>query len=174
MFSSVSAPVCLALAHHAARIVLGLSMLTIGIGSAYAESALAFDIDVTLSSKAAARLKATHEGVSILASFYGDPTAAGEDQVNELGTVDLASVQIEVLGGAGRAHIGGEAVSAARLDWVSVPMVNVNIFSSRKASAENILDCDFIDGPVQDVVKLSPVPLRCWLIEEQAASKMYP
>ena len=175
MLSSVSAAVCLAPARRrVAAVAIGLSILTFGIGPAQAESALAFDIDVTLSSQAAARLESTHEGVTILASFYGDPTKAGEDQVNELGTVDLVSVQVDVSAEVGKIHIGGEALSEARLNWVKVPMVNVNIFSSRKASADNILGCDFIDGPVEDVVELSPVPLRCWLIEEEVEDKLYP
>ena len=52
--------------------------------------------------------------------------------------------------------------------------VNVNLYSARHSSSDNILACDFIDGSLADVVKAQPVTLHCGLITENAKTALKP
>jgi len=130
---------------------------------------MGFDVKVTLSRKAAAKLAAEKEGIVVFASYYGDPKPSAEKHADEIGQIDLTpqDEEVEISGAGGRAHISGAIVDAKRLDWLAGPVkVNVNVASARKSSSDNLLDCDFIDGPLADV-RETPVTLHCYLIEEE-------
>lgn len=136
---------------------------------AIAQGDMSFDVDITLSKKAAAKLVAEKEGIVVFASYYGDPKPSAEKYANEVGQIDLTpqDEEVEIPGSGGRAHISGTNVDAKRLDWLAGPAkVNVNVASARKSSSDNLLNCDFIDGPLADFRK-APVTLHCYLIEEQ-------
>ncbi len=136
---------------------------------AMAQGALGFDVEVTLSRAAAAKLAARKEGIVVFASYYGDPKRSAEKHANEIGQISVSPKDetVEIPGSGGRAHIGGATVDARRLGWLSGPVrVNVNVASARKSDPDNLLDCDFIDGAVADVRKTAPVTLHCYLIAE--------
>lgn len=138
------------------------------------EENFSFDLTITLSSKAENKLKSVNEGITVLASYYGSPHKGAERHANEMGMIDLGTETIELGGHAGSAHIKGNSVSSERLKWIQQPVnVNVNLFSSRKSSDDNILSCDLIDGPVNTVAK-SPVTIHCALIEENTETKLKP
>jgi hypothetical protein len=131
-----------------------------------ADARMSFDLYIELSAKAAAKLKRTGEGIIIRAAYYGNPTRAAEKHANEMGTLDLASETNALPGVAGRVHVSGKGISAKNLGMIKgSAMVNVSVYSARKASADNILNCDFIDAAVQRVTR-APVTLKCSLIEE--------
>jgi hypothetical protein len=136
---------------------------------ATAQGDMGFDVDVTLSKKAAAKLVAEKEGIVVFASYYGDPKRNAEKHANEIGQIDLTPQDEEVTipGTGGNAHVSGARVDVKRLDWLAGPAkVNVNVASARKSSPDNLLACDFIDGALADVRK-APVTLHCYLIEEK-------
>ncbi|WP_159589738.1 hypothetical protein [Chelativorans xinjiangense] len=136
---------------------------------AMAQGDMGFDLEVTLSEKAAAKLAAEKEGIVAFASYYGDPKRGAEKHADEIGQIDLTQQdeEVEISGSGGRAHISGAKVDTKRLDWLAGPAkVNVNIASARKSSSDNLLDCDFIDGALADVRK-APITLHCYLIEEE-------
>lgn len=138
-------------------------------GPATAQGDMGFDVNVTLSQKAAAKLAAEKEGIVVLASYYGDPKRNAEKHANEVGQIDLTpqDEQVELSGSGGHARVSGAKVDTKRLDWLAGPAkVNVNVASARKSSSGNLLDCDFIDSALADVRK-APVTLHCYLIEEK-------
>ncbi|PLP57552.1 hypothetical protein CYK37_20750 [Mesorhizobium loti] len=154
--------------------VIGLVATVSPAAIANAAEPLAFDIEISLSAKAAAELKAKNESITALASYYGEPHKGAERHANEMGMIDLGTETIEQSGVAGPVHVSGHTVSAERLQWIQGPVkVNVNLFSSRKASDDNILNCDFIDGDVKAAVK-APVTLHCSLIAEGTETKIKP
>ena len=60
------------------------------------------------------------------------------------------------------------------LKWVEGDVkVNLNVASARKSSSDNLLGCDFIDGPLSKVQK-QPVTLHCALIEENYDTELKP
>ncbi|WP_342239771.1 hypothetical protein [Inquilinus sp. OTU3971] len=159
-----------------ARIMLVASALALAASPAEADDTFGFDIDVTLSRKAADKLASQKEEIVAFASYYGDPKRSAERHANELGQIDLTpqDEEVEIPGSGGRAHISGANVDPKQLDWIAGPAkVNLNIASARKSSSNNLLACDFIDGPLSDVRK-APITLRCSLIEEHPETKMWP
>jgi hypothetical protein len=74
---------------------------------------------------------------------------------------------VEVVGAEGLVRVTGTKIDIKRLDWITGPvMLNVNLFSGRHASVDNILACDFFDGKLSSAVRKTP-ELHCSLIEEQ-------
>lgn len=148
---------------------IAVAMLLAWAVPATAQGDMGFDVDVTLSKKAAAKLAAAKEAIVIFASYYGDPKKGAEKHANEIGQIDLTpqDEQVAVPGTGGQVHISGAKVDTKRLDWLAGPAkVNVNVASARKSSPDNLLACDFIDGALADVRK-APVTLYCYLIEEK-------
>lgn len=144
-------------------------------GPAPAHEPLAFAVRVSLSPQAAARLRAAHEAITADARYYGDPTAQGRKHADEAGQIDLGDERIEVPGRAGIVRFTGRAVDRARLGWITGGVkVNVNLWSSRHSSPDNLLGCDFIDGSLATVIRAQPVVLRCGLITEHPDTRMKP
>lgn len=135
---------------------------------------LGFDITVSLSPKAQAALDAAHEQIALSASYYGDPRPGEEKRANEVGMIDLGMEDVVMPAGVLAVHVTGKSVAPERLRLIrGGPMVNVNVFSARKSSDDNILNCDFIDGEVAALVA-KPVHLRCFLISESAETVVKP
>jgi len=120
-----------------------------------------------LSDKAAMRLKMRHESIVVSAADSGEPKKdAATGHVSEIGMVDLGTENVEVIGAEGLVRVTGTKVDQRRLEWMKGPvLVNVNVFSGRHASADNILACDFFDGKLSSAVRKTPV-LHCSLVEE--------
>ncbi|MDZ5698551.1 hypothetical protein [Chelativorans sp. M5D2P16] len=135
---------------------------------AMAQGDMGFDVNVTLSKEAAAKLAAEKEGIAAFASYYGDPKPNAEKHANEIGQISVSPEDewVEIPATGGHAHISGTKVDRQTLKWVDGGvMVNVNVVSARKSNPDNMLDCDIIDGAVAEVRK-APVTLHCYLIEE--------
>lgn len=129
-------------------------------------SPFAFDVDVVLSDAAARRLGESRESVIVAAMYYaGGKAGIAPDVLDDIGLVDIGRAQIE-LAGQGRASFDGSAVLRERLEFIEgAPQVNVNVYSGRRSSPDNLLDC----GMFQDTVRVAianPVRIACRLIEE--------
>lgn len=128
----------------------------------------AFNIDVTLTEKARTRLESGKETIVVLAALTGAPKRNASVTVNEAGLVDLARGQI-TLSRAGQAKFDSLFVPVSKLAQLSSQDydVNVNVFSGRRSSQNNLLECDFLDGKIS---KIQPVvTLKCGLIGEYSA-----
>jgi len=154
---------------------VALAILALPISAHAVE--LGFDIRIALSRQASAELARKGESLVAYASYYGDPRRGAEKHADEVGQIDLnpedEQVDIPDLDNA-HAHISGSTVSAGRLAWIDGPVkVNVNIASARKSGPDNLLACDFIDGPVH-VLQNAVVTLHCGLISENASTRLVP
>jgi len=129
-------------------------------------SPYAFDIDVVLSDAARKRLEDSEETVIVAAMYFaGGKTGVPADVLNGVGLVDIGRAQIE-LTGEGRAAFDGSAVLRERLEFVEGDLqVNVNVFSGRRSSPDNLLDCGFFQDAVA-VAAAQPVRIACELIAE--------
>src|SRR5690606_11786572 len=157
------------------RIAMAASVLLACAIPATAQD-MGFDVTVTLSKKAAAKLKAEKEKIVVFASYYGEPKSSAEKHANEIGQISVSpeDEDVEIAGTGGRAHISGAKVDKKTLNWVEGDVsVNVNVASARKSGSDNLLACDFIDGPVSNVQK-APVTLHCALIEENYDTELKP
>lgn len=129
--------------------------------------AAGFTIDISLTPRAAARL-ADREGIVVSAIITGRAIPERMDDADEMGEIDLGSDEITVPGRAGPVVITGKNFKPARLALVEGRRANVRVgvFSARRSSPDNLLDCQpFIYGGLD---KLSPGThaVRCSLIGE--------
>ena len=159
------------------RICIGAAVVALAAvaANAAAEQPYGFDVNVTLTAKAAQRLQSEHEGITAWASWYGNPNQAGQPHADEVGQIDLGHDEVRVPGRSGMVHIPGTGLHTNRLKWIDGGvMVNVNVYTSRLSSDKNLLDCDFIDGDLAKVIKAQPITLHCGLIGEHIETYLKP
>lgn len=152
----------------------GVMATSIAAAQGAPQGDMGFDLNVTLSEKAAASLASRNEAIVVSASYYGDPKPGARRHANEIGQIDLGREEVDIPGKPGLARITGAKVEVPRLEWLDGQvMVNVNVFTARKSGPDNLLSCDIIDGPLQKV-RSAPVTLNCGLIEEGLATALKP
>lgn len=165
---------CIQTSIRALAVAIGICAVS-SQAQAQAPARFGFDVDIVLSPRAAERLRATKEGITVDASYSGDPKPGAEKQANEIGSISLGVERILRPGQAGRVHVSGETIESGRLAWIQGEVrVNVNVYSSRRHGGDNILNCDFIDAEVAKVVAAQPIHLRCALITEHADTALKP
>jgi hypothetical protein len=153
--------------------LLGLALLALLSSQLVAQAQARYSVilHVTFSKQAAARLAALNEGVMASASFAGVPVPSHQKEADEAGQIDLGNEEVTVKGQPGVATITGAKVNRSRLAWTSGPvLLNVNVYSARRALADNILACDFFDGKLESAHR-RPVQLHCTLITEQVETR---
>jgi hypothetical protein len=132
-----------------AKILLGL-LFTLAINSAaFADEvvrlALRFDDETRLT------LAQIGERVTVNVWLYGDPTETGRDFTDEMGQVYLGAETYDIWPVDQTLLIGG-SLGGAPIDLVVEPMVNVNVYTSRIADENNLLNCGLVDAPFGELV----------------------
>lgn len=143
---------------------------------AHTTPTFAFDVLIFLSDKAAKELHSRHEPLVALVSYYASPAKHARRYADEVGAIQLSpgSVIVQLPLNETRAHISGKQVRRKLLRRINGPVkVNVNIVSGRRSTPDNLLSCDFIDGPLS-VVQEAPVRLNCGLITEHRETSVKP
>jgi hypothetical protein len=135
-------------------------------GLAAAAQNYGFVVDVTLSPKAAALLQAKKEGIKVSAEYMGDPVAGKEAKAGDGGEIELGNEIVTIPGASGRAIITGKTVNASRISWVKEFDVNINVFTARLSSPDNLIDCDFFQDAVSKA-QAKPLAISCKLIGEK-------
>ena len=140
--------------------------------STSAATMLPIRVTVTLSPRALATLRRTHEAIVADASYSGEPNAAGARRVDEIGRIDLGSERLRLSADGGEVVFTGATLQARRFAWVKpgTAEVNINVYSARLSGPDNILACDFY----QDYLRLTPkipIVLACKLIVEGGATR---
>lgn len=130
-----------------------------------------FKVEVTLSNTAAQAFAKSGETVIVAASFFADPKpGTAKRDIDEIGQVDLGGRQVE-LHGAGTANFDGSAVARNKLHLIAgAPQVNINVWSGRHTSQDNLLGCDMFQGSIAAAAR-KPVQLHCALLTESYATK---
>ena len=146
----------------------GLVPLIIACGlagqAAHAQASGPVSIALTFSDKAQAELTTRGEGVVVSAYYMGDPAPGASLPVNEIGTIFLQSEDLTLQAGPAKLVLGAN-IGNAPLDQVTQPMMNVNVFSARWTSEDNLIDCGFLDAPMADLAA-APQEIHCRLIGE--------
>jgi hypothetical protein len=124
-----------------------------------------FFVDVTLSPKAATLLHAQNEEIKVSAEYMGDPVAGKEAKAGGGGEIELGNEIVTIPGAPGRAVITGKNVNASRFPWVKEFDVNINVFTARRSSPDNLIECDFYQDAVAKV-QAKPLAISCNLIGE--------
>ncbi|MBZ0088314.1 MAG: hypothetical protein K8F33_09485 [Thermomonas sp.] len=132
-----------------------------------AASPYAFSVDITLSPPAAQQLSRHRETIKLAAFYYGLPKPGLPEGIdNEMGQVFLGETELEIPGADGRADFDGKGVQTSRLRYIEgEPQINLNVYSGRRSSEDNLLDCDFFEDAVR-VAHAAPLKIHCKLIRE--------
>jgi len=134
--------------------------------AAMAEGATRFEVVVNLTPTAAETLGQAGEAITVSAWYYADPRPGSEANANPIGVIDLGTEELALVGMGGTAALGLAPLDTAAYADIGGPVfVNINVVSARRTAPENLLSCDFFDGPVSRAAA-APVALRCGLIEE--------
>ncbi len=153
-----------------AEFALASSFALLGLAiTASAQGAVLHMLSVKVSPSPLAwrTLSKAGEHITVSASFYGDPSRAGRSHVDQVGRIALVRREqmLPATGGVARFRLAD--IPPPRLRWiVGTIRVNVNVYSSRRHFRDNVLACDFVDGPVPDAEQ-KPISLRCGLIRER-------
>ncbi len=102
------------------------------------------------------------ERVILSGYFYGEPVANAKMQPDEVGQIYLSGEQYTILP-VDQSVTFGQTLAMAPVDQVVEPYLNVNIYSARFTSEDNLLDCEIVDDSVK-VLGTSEHVLNCKLI----------
>ena len=123
-----------------------------------------FVVDVSLSPRAAALLRDRKEAIVVAAMYEGTPIPARQKYAGEDGLLGLGSEDVILPAAGGRATITGNKVKRDRIGWVERFDVLVNVYSARRSSQDNLLDCGIFEDSVAKA-HAAPIRISCRLIE---------
>ncbi|WP_216965436.1 hypothetical protein [Lysobacter sp. MMG2] len=137
----------------------------------------AFAVQITLSPAAHDRLASQRESLIVSADYFGYPSAQAQAQRvpgSENPWLTLHRAQMELDGaqleGTATARFPAVALDTKQLAWTDAPeapQVNINVYSGRRSSPDNLLDC----GMFQDTLAVAaraPIRVSCALIGENS------
>ncbi|OYU38427.1 MAG: hypothetical protein CFE33_16360 [Pseudorhodobacter sp. PARRP1] len=119
-------------------------------------------LHITFDAASATKLQEAGEMVVVSSYFWGDPVAGNVLPVNEMGQLYLGAEQATVFPNEQTISIG-HSLAGAPVGNVEAPMVNVNVYSARITSEDNLLDCGIVDGPT-DALSKTTREIACKLI----------
>jgi hypothetical protein len=126
-----------------------------------------FTVKVTYSQKAMDKLVAGKETVIVAGYLNASPTAGTPKKyVDHVGQLDIGEVHREIAPGA-IATFTGVKPDQAMVKWIDSqgPQLLINVYSGRKSSPNNLLDCGIYEGSLAGVQGQS-IPISCKLIGE--------
>lgn len=134
-----------------------------------AQTTNAFSVQVSLSAMARKQLADSKETIIVDADYFGYPTVAAQQQKvagSENPWLTLHQAQVE-LDAPGTAHFASVTLDEAQLGLIEKrePEVNINVYSGRKSSPDNLLDCGMFQDKLRIAAQTS-VKIDCKLIAE--------
>jgi hypothetical protein len=137
-------------------------------GSAAPPAAVfSFTVKITYSQKATDTLVAAKETVIVAGYLTASPIAGTPKQyVDRMGELGLGEVDREIAPGA-IATFSNVKPTQSMMKWVDSngPQLLINVYSGRKSSPNNLLDCGIYEGSLAAVQGQS-IPISCKLIGE--------
>ncbi len=127
-----------------------------------------FSVRVILSPEAAREMARRHETLIVSASYYGWPADGRELPVDDVGQVPLGRAQHELSKPSTTRFIGTAFKSADAGGLKGLPRVNINVYSGRHSSSDNLLDCDIFEDDIA-IAARAVVPLHCTLLRALTA-----
>jgi hypothetical protein len=126
-----------------------------------------FSVSVTLSDKARKLLTDHKETIIVAGYFTGSPkSGTPRKYITDMGEIDLGQVETEIAPGE-IAKFGPVKMKQDALNQVdkSGPQLLINVYSGRKSSKDNLLDCVIYEDALEPV-EGKTIPIACKLIGE--------
>jgi hypothetical protein len=114
-----------------------------------------------------ATLVAGKETVIVVGYLYGFPIQGTPKQdVDHVGQIDMGEVKKEIAPGT-TAKFDSVKLNQPMMKWMDSqgPQLLINVYSGRKSSPDNLLDCGIYEGPLKAVQSQS-IPISCKIIGE--------
>lgn len=127
-----------------------------------------FSVNVRLSDAAKKQLIDNQETIIVAGYFTVHPKQGTERHYLDIksGQVDLGDVEVEIRPGE-TATFNDLKLNPNALDRIdSVPSILIGVFSGRKSSKDNLLDCEVYDGSL-DSIHGRTINIPCQLIGER-------
>jgi hypothetical protein len=141
---------------------------------AAARGPYAFDVQLTLTPRAADKLVSTSERVIVAGMFWGAPNAAAMPAADAMGQIPLGEDFLEVAPRSATVTVPAASFDPAQLPNVEgAPQVLVNVYSARKTHEDNLLSCGIYEGPVAMAQKQA-VDIQCDLIYDENGDPLPP
>jgi hypothetical protein len=126
-----------------------------------------FSVTITYSQKAMDELAAGKETVIVVGYLYGFPIpGTPKKDVDNIGQIDMGEVKKEIAPGA-TAIFDSVKLNQPMMKWMNDqgPQLLINVYSGRKSSPNNLLDCGIYEGALKAIQGQS-IPISCKLIGE--------
>jgi hypothetical protein len=134
----------------------------------------AFDVQLTLTPRAADKLVSTRERIIVAGMFWGAPNAAAMPAADAMGQIPLGEDFLEVAPRSATVTVPAANFDPAQLPNVEgAPQVLVNVYSARKTHEDNLLACGIYEGPVAMAQKQA-VDIQCDLIYDENGDPLPP
>lgn len=140
-----------------------LLLVTTGLVPSLAVAETRISLRIEFEPSVSERLLDMGEWVTVSTFYYGEP-ATKTAPVDEIGEVYLGGEDIKIFP-VNQTVVVGAALSAAPLDWVVEPQLNVNVFTSRFVDEFNLIDCSVVGGTVSAAVSADHLINCKWLGE---------
>src|ERR1700677_1787928 len=140
---------------------------SVASGPAPASAVFNCTVKITYSEKAMATLVAGKETVIVAGYLTASPIAGTPKQyVDRMGELGLGEVDREIAPGA-VATFNSVKPTPTMMKWVDSqgPQLLINVYSGRKSSPNNLLDCGLYEVPLAAIQGQS-IPISCKLIGE--------
>lgn len=126
------------------------------------------NVRITLSPLAKAGLEAAQEGISVAATYAGDPKASAAAQAGPSGMIDLGK-NTQQLSGEGAVVFEDDVIDKNRLALIDGEVqLTINVISAKKSTPENLLACPFYWDTLANAGK-GTVQIHCTLVTESAS-----
>jgi len=126
-----------------------------------------FTVNVTFSESAKKKLVESKETVIVAGYLSGNPKkGALKRYVSEIGDVSLGTIEAEIAPGeiAKFGEVKLKEDARKQTDGAD-PQLLINVYSGRKSTQDNLLDCGIYEGSLESVQGKS-IPIACKLIGE--------
>ncbi len=143
---------------------LALALLPLALATpALSQTLTPVTVEITYSDKALAELTSRGEAVTVSGYWMGEPAPGAKLPPTEIGTIFLMNEELTLWPGPVTVTLG-TALASAPVDQVVEPMLNVNVFSARWTTDDNLLDCSLVDDVLSKLA--APQKITCKLIGE--------
>lgn len=104
-----------------------------------------------------------HETLIVSASYYGWPADGRKLSMDDVGQVPLGRAEHELSKSDTTRFDGASFKGADAVGLKGPPRVNINVYSGRRSSPDNLLDCDIFEDDIA-IAARAVVPLHCTLL----------
>ncbi len=119
-----------------------------------------YTVAVTLTPAATAAVKAVNESVILDAYYYGAPTEATKEKVNEAGQIELGQDFVPVNPAAPNVHVAGNGLDLEHLKAVEGGKVSVELRAYSGTDRPNLLKCTSVTIALTDL-QARPAAITC-------------